>query len=237
MDRGDLPALRALPRVFVPGASSVDEIQLPKDEIEKFRRVLRLSAGDFIAVLPNNGTVIRCEFTGRAARPLDVLRPEVEPSLSLTLAQALPKGDKLDEIVRACASIGVCEFVLFPSDRSVVRWDAAKAASRLQRLGTIAQEACEVSFRTRLPSLRLVSGLSEVLSEFPDAFVMSEAEGLTRRLPSVVGDRAAIVVGPEGGWSPSEMSKIGDRGFTLGPRILRVDHAGPATAALLLLRS
>jgi 16S rRNA (uracil1498-N3)-methyltransferase len=229
------PPLRALPRVFVPGASPDGPIVLPKDETEKLRKVLRLVAGDHVAVLPDDGTLIRCEWRGHDAHPLEVVKPKTEPSIRVTLLQALPKGDKLDEIVRVCTEIGVSRFVLFPSERSVVRWDEEKAASRVARLRTIAREAAEVSFRTRLPEIQMARGLPEVLNEFPGAFVLSEAEDVTRYLPAPSID-TEVVVGPEGGWSPRELEAIGGRGVTLGPRVLRVDHAGAAAAAILLLR-
>lgn len=227
--------LRALPRVFVPGASAEGLIELPKEEIDKLRKVLRLSAGAEIAVLPNDGTIIRCEFTGREAQPKEVAYPNSEPKLRLTLAQALPKGDKLDEIVRACTEIGVAHFVLFPSERTVVRWDDAKKQGRLHRLETIAREAAEVSFRTVLPTFELARDLNDVLSQRPNAVVLSEVEGVAPHLKAE-GNELTIVVGPEGGWGNRELETIGTRGVTLGPRVLRVDHAGPAAAAILLLQ-
>jgi len=230
---GKLP-LRALSRVFVPGASPEAVIELPPQEVDKLRKVLRLSAGAQIAVLPNDGSVIRCEFTGRVANPIGVERPDVESPLHLTVAQSLPKGDKLDEIVRACTELGVSKFVLFPSDRTIVRWDAKKTADRLIRFQTIAREAAEVSFRTRLPVVEYLPGLDEVLNAYPDAIVLSEAED-EKHLLTRKGEEMTIVVGPEGGWAPKELKLIGDRGVTLGPRVLRVDHAGPAAAAILLL--
>lgn len=226
--------LRALPRVFVPGASAEDVIELPPQEVDKLRKVLRLSAGAQIAVLPNDGSVIRCEFTGRAANPLSIENPSVESPLRLTIAQSLPKGDKLDEIVRACTELGVAKFVLFSSDRTIVRWDEKKVADRLVRLQTIAREAAEVSFRTRLPEVEYLGNLAQVLKAYPDATVLSEAENETHLL-SRKGEEMTIVVGPEGGWAPKELALIGDKGVTLGPRVLRVDHAGPAAAAILLL--
>lgn len=226
--------LRALPRVFVPGASPEDIIELPREEVDKLRKVLRLSSGAQIAVLPNDGTVIRCEFTGRDAKPLGVETPQVEASLRLTVVQSLPKGDKLDEIVRACTEIGVAKFVLFPSERTVVQWDAQKVNSRLVRLHTIAREAAEVSFRTRLPEFEYLPNLDKVLSAYPDAVVLSESEQEFKNLAKT-GDAMTIVVGPEGGWAQKELAKIGDRGVSLGPRVLRVDHAAPAAAAILLL--
>jgi len=227
--------LRALPRVFVPGADSGGSIDLPKEELDKLRKVLRLSPGAQIAVLPGDGSLVRCELETHTARPLEVLYPDSEARISLTLAQALPKGDKLDEIIRACAEIGVSRFILFPSDRTVVRWDERKLRDRLNRLATIAREACEASFRTRLPLFEVAKNLAAVLKAEPAALVLSEVEGVGRRLaPS--GDTMTIVVGPEGGWTAAELKLIGDRGVSLGPRVLRVDHAGAAAAAILLLR-
>ena len=234
MGRRDLPPLRALPRVFVPGADPSGEIELPGEEVDKLRKVLRLSPGAIIGVLPNDGTLIRCEFQNRVAVPIDVHQPDVEANLKLHVAQALPKGEKLDEIVRACTEIGVASFTHFSSERTVVRWDEKKTADRLRRLQTIAREAAELSFRTRIPTMAWSSGLKDVLTKHPGATVLSEVEGLGRILEPE-GAEMTVVVGPEGGWAPKELELIGDRGVSLGPRVLRVDHAAPAAAAILLL--
>ena len=234
MGRGDLPPLRALPRVFVPGVDEFGPIELPQEEVDKLRKVLRLSSGAIIGVLPNDGRILRCELQGHSAVPIDVHSPSVESDLKLTIAQALPKGEKVDEIVRACTEIGVARFVFFSSERTVVKWDEKKIADRLRRLQTIAREAAELSFRTRIPELEWASGLKAVLEKNADAAVLSEVEGIRRTL-APIGEAMTIVVGPEGGWAPRELELIGDRGVTLGPRVLRVDHAAPAAAAILLL--
>lgn len=235
MGRGDAAPLRSLPRVFVDGADfEAGPIDLPKEEVEKLRKVLRLAEGDQIAVLPNDGTLFRCEFRARHAIPLSVERPDTEPSLKLTVAQALPKADKLDTIVRQGTEIGVSRFVLFPAERSVVRWDAAKTADRVRRLQAIARESAEQCFRCLLPSIDTLADLGAVLKAYPSAVVLSEVENVPKPL-SRAGDEMTIVVGPEGGWAPRELALIGDRGVTLGPRVLRVDTATAAAAALLLL--
>jgi 16S rRNA (uracil1498-N3)-methyltransferase len=228
--------LRSLPRVFVPGANPNGPIELPKEELDKLRKVLRLSPGAEIAVLPNDGTLIQCRLQPHHAEPIAVHHPDTEPRLHLTLAQALPKGDKMDEIVRACTEIGVSQFLLFASDRTVVRWDEKKTLDRVNRLQTIAREAAEVSFRTRVPEFAVTTGLAAVLRMYPDSAVLSEVEGEMPRLRPT-GDAMTIVVGPEGGWSKLELKLIGNRGITLGPRVLRVDHAGPAAASILLLQA
>jgi 16S rRNA (uracil1498-N3)-methyltransferase len=226
--------LRALPRIFIPGADPSADIDIPRDELDKLRKVLRLAPGAQLGVLPNDGSLIRCELLVREARPLEVLRPDTEASLELTIAQALPKGDKLDEIIRACTEIGVSRFILFPSERTVVRWDEKKTIDRIHRLETIAREAAEVSYRSRLPVIELAKDLADVLNREPEAVVLSEVEGIPRPLQKT-GERMTVVVGPEGGWAKPELQRIGDRGVTLGPRVLRVDHAGAAAAAILLL--
>jgi 16S rRNA (uracil1498-N3)-methyltransferase len=163
-----------------------------------------------------------------------VHRPLVEAAIELTVAQALPKGEKIDEIVRACTEIGVARFLLFSSDRTVVKWDEKKTADRLRRLQIIARESAELSFRTKLPTFAWIAGLNEVLQGEPQAVVLSEVEGLATNLQPA-GQRMTVVVGPEGGWTPRELEIIGGKGVTLGPRVLRVDHAAPAAAAILLL--
>ncbi len=226
--------LRSLPRTFVEGASPDGPIELPPEELNKIKKVLRLSTGAELAILPNDGTLIYGRLNGDVVDPIAVHRPETESPLELTLAQALPKGDKLEEIVRAGTELGVARFIVFPSDRSVVRWDAKKIDDRLARLRIIARESAEVSFRVKMPEIFFANDLSTVLVEWPQAAVLSEVEGLSLPLRRV-GENMAIVIGPEGGWSPRELQLVGDRGVTLGPRVLRVDHAGPAAAALLLL--
>jgi len=226
--------LRALPRIFIPGALPDCEIELPREEVDKLRKVLRLPNGAEIAILPDDGSIIRCTFEQRVAVPKEQIWPNSEPSVQVCIAQALPKGDKLDEIVRACTELGVSRFVLFPSERSVVKWDADKLESRTTRLRVIAREAAEVSFRTRIPIVETADSLAQVLADEPEAEVLSEAQTATKVLRRESRNRT-LVVGPEGGWSEREFAKIGDRGITLGPRVLRVDHAGPAAAAILLL--
>lgn len=235
MGRRDVPPLRSLPRVFVPGASPEGPIALPPEEVDKLRKVLRLRPGDPIAVLPNDGTLIRCEFVEREAHPVSVERVETESSRRVTLVQALPKGDRMDDIVRSCTELGVARFVLFHAERSVVRWEGKKLDDRLRRLRTIAREACEQCYRTRLPDIETEGDLGAALARFPSAIVFSESEVAAEKTEAP-GAEVALVVGPEGGWAPRELALIGDRGRTLGPRVLRVDTAAIAVCAWALLR-
>ena len=234
MGRRDAAPLRSLPRAFVSGIPEElpGSILLPEEEYSKFYKVLRMKSGDEVALLPGDGRLVRCRLEGHSAVPTEVVRPETEPRVRLTLCLAMPKADKLDESVRMGSELGVTEFVVFPSDRTVVKWDEKKREARLRRLRAIARESAEVSFRTRSPRISLAASLEDVLTEFPSAQVLSEVEGVTRTMQAL--EETALVIGPEGGWSPREVAAIGERAVTLGPRVLRVDTAVAAACALVL---
>ncbi len=240
MDRRDFPPIRSLPRVFLEGLSlELEEFDLPKPEYRKLHDVLRLRAGAHIAVLPGDGTVWRCEFHGPILKRLEIEQMATEPTLKLTLAQAMPKTEKLEEVIRMGTEIGVTHFVIFDSDRTIVRWDDRKKADRFPRLTAIARESAEQSYRAIVPSIAFAPDLNAVLNS-PHVIVLSEVDRVTETIEQKM-DRATnhltLVIGPEGGWSPREVEAIGDRAATLGPRVLRVDTAAAAAVALALLRS
>lgn len=233
-----LPPLRSLPRVFLAGIPDpVDgAVDLPDEECDKFRKVLRLKSGDEIAILPGDGRLIRARLDGRQAAPFETSFPHTEPSLRLTLALALTKPDALEASVRMASEIGAQKFALFPSDRTVVRWEENKRGHKIGRLRKIAREAAEVSFRTILPTVEWLGSLREALESNGEVLVLSESESTLARLQPPVGETLTLVIGPEGGWSPNETKLIGDRARTLGPRVLRAETAVAVSCGLVLNR-
>lgn len=237
MDRRDLPPIRSFPRAFVPGIEDPfpASLELPEEELRKFRNVLRLGNGDKVVILPNDGRAVLCELDRRNAKPLLTEHPQTDSPITLTLALGLPKPDALEHAVRQATELGVARFVLFTAERTVAKWDTDKWDKKLRRLQTIAREAAEVCFRTRLPEFEVFNDLPELLQTHSDAHVLSETEGIPRTLPMLKG-QATIVIGPEGGWAPCEVELIGDRAVTMGPRVFRVDTAVAAACSLALLR-
>lgn len=234
MGSGKVLPIRALPRFFIPGALLADgPVELGPEDWKKVHNVLRLSSGDQIAILPNDGSIWRCTLQGHSAVPVEQSRPGTESPRQVTLCVAYLKGEKLEDVIRRGSEIGVSEFVLFSADRSVVKWDAKKLADRDRRWQAIAREACELSYRTQLPSLRYEPTLKAVLQKYPTAQVLSEVESETQRMQ--VQPEMVLVVGPEGGWSPKEVELIGEKAITLGPRVLSADAAALSACALALL--
>lgn len=239
MDRRDLPPLRSLPRTFLPGfVSDGEPIQLPEAELRKIRNVLRLSTGAYVVILPGDGTLVVGQLDGKLVHPLFTEPAPPKPSVAVHLFQALPRSEKLEEIVRMTTELGVGKITIFPADRTIVRWDEKKRADRTVRLNAIAREASEVSYRGDLPVIGWEADLAAALESNPEAVVLSETENLAHSLRARIEglSRVSLVVGPEGGWSPREVELIGDRVTTMGDYVFRVDTAAVSAVAFTLLR-
>ena len=159
-----------------------------------------------------------------------------EPPYAVTLFQGLPKSDKMDLIVQKAVECGCVRIRPFESRNCVVRLkhaDPEKKTARWQRIADAAAKQCGRSY---VPEVLPPVGFGEMLDELAGhdliLFCYEGETGTTIReklesCPSIPG-KIALVVGPEGGFDPSEAEKIGERGgasVTLGPRILRAETA------------
>lgn len=190
-------------------------------------RVLRLRDGETVTVTDGFGGWRECRVAGRAlavAGEVGRLSRRTDP---LTIAFAVPKQDRPEWIVQKLTELGVDRIVLLHADRSVVRWDGERAAKHLARLVRVAAEALQQSRGVWLPEL---AGPLPALDVIAGAAV---AEPGGRQLAA--GDRT-IAIGPEGGWSPAELSAAADR-VSLGETVLRVETAALVAAVRALAHS
>lgn len=231
-----MKSVRALPRIFIPGADLSTPIEIPKPEFEKLHNVLRLRSGARIGIMPNDGTFWECELNGHIAVPIELHTIHTQPSKRIWIAQALPKGDKLDDVIRSCGEIGVAGFLLFPSDRSVVKWETKKLEDKIRRVEAVARESAETSFGLKIPTVNYYESLELALRASINPIVLSEQEAVSARL-SLQDPEVTLFIGPEGGWAPREVERTKNLAVTLGTRVLRTEHAGFAAASLLLLNS
>ncbi|UHA75816.1 RsmE family RNA methyltransferase [Paenibacillus sp. 481] len=96
-------------------------------------------------------------------RPLDR-----ESVVHVTIAQSLPKGDKMETIIQKCTEIGAVRFVPFVSERTIVQYDAKKEAKRIERWGKIAKEAAEQSHRNRIPDIMSSLSWKQLIAQFSE---------------------------------------------------------------------
>jgi 16S rRNA (uracil1498-N3)-methyltransferase len=223
--------------VELSDASPGTVIDLADSERHHLLRVLRLGDGDEVEVADGAGTsglgrvdggsiVLTC-----AVEHAPVLRPE------LWVAQALPKGRKLDEVVRQVTELGVDGIVVVAADHSVTRLDEAKGARNRSRWTSIARAASEQARRPRRPD---VVGPVDVADLLEQPGVVVAAQPGARPLPDVLRElattgRVTMAVGPEGGWSVRERGRFDEAGALeagLGPTVLRTEHAAAAAVAV-----
>jgi 16S rRNA (uracil1498-N3)-methyltransferase len=160
------------------------------------------------------------------------------PRPRLDVVQALPKGRKMDDVVRACVELGVDRLLPVAADRSVTRLDGARAAKAVGRWRAVARAASEQARRRHRPEVADIVASAEV---HPDAAWLlalpSAGVGLPAVLPELADEaRITVAVGPEGGWSSEEERRLlatGGRAVHLGDHVLRTEHAAPAALAVL----
>jgi 16S rRNA (uracil1498-N3)-methyltransferase len=212
-------------------------------------RVLRVAVGDVVQAVDSGGALLSVRLTAIAARRAEGLivgrAPlATESPLDLTLAQGVPKGDKMDGIVRMATELGVTRMVPLLTARTVVRLEPARWGSRLGRWQRVAKEAAQQSGRAAVPEIaaprEIATWAREAGTTGPMICLWEEArEGLDTRLPAGPCPRVTVVVGPEGGLAAEEVRGLADAGAivaSLGPRLLRTETAGAVAVALLQAR-
>lgn len=252
-------------RYFVTPAQITErQVVLTGDDARHLRTVMRAKPGDsFIAcdgqgrdVLAKVASIDREEICAEIVEALPIT---AEMAWRVTVAQSLPKGDKLETVIQKGTEAGAFAFQPFLSRRTVVQYDERKEAKRVERWRKIAKEAAEQSHRSRVPEVRGVRDWKKLLSGFfaYDLVLLCYEEegragaGLRRTLAEFrkkSAGRAAedgppsllLVIGPEGGFAPEEAEAAAAGGAVLtglGRRILRTETAALYALACIAYES
>lgn len=232
-----------------PEALAGERVTFDAEETRHLTRVLRLGAGDVVEALDGIGSLltVRIERVGaRGAEGAVLARAPLasESSLHLTLAQSIPKGDKMESIIRMATELGVARVVPLVTARTVVRVEPGRPGPRLARWQRVAKEAAKQSGRAVIPEVappqRLAAWVAGLLPGELLVCLWEDARApLGPQLPLPPVHRATLVVGPEGGFERAEADALRAAGAVvgdLGPRILRTETAGPVGLALLQAR-
>ena len=219
-----------------PGASLV---ALPGEEAHHLSKVLRLGVGDVVRVFDGRGGEWESEVVESGSRAVRVRRgapvaAAPEAAVAITLAVALLKGDKLDEVVRDAVMLGVRAIRPFTTAHTEAR-GAARARSGRRRWARIALASTKQCGRAVLPVVHEVAPLEAILHA-PEGQGILLAEPLAAHAAHRLADlgaapvpsAATLMVGPEGGWHRGEVvdaTRLGWTILTLGPRTLRADAA------------
>jgi 16S rRNA (uracil1498-N3)-methyltransferase len=220
-----------------------DEVVLGGDEAHHLATVLRVRPGHPVSIGDGAGTAWQAEVVSAARAEVRVRLTERHdvpaPAPRLTVVHALPKGRKLDGVVQALTEIGVDRIVPVASARSETRLDGERAAKALRRWRAIAVAAARQSRRAWLPEVASLGSWTSVFAGAACGAVLweSAASPLGAVIERCSRDDIVLGVGPEGGLTDSEVHATGLPAATLGPTILRTEHAALAAAAIVLDRA
>ncbi len=239
------------PNDWNPGSPS-----LGGAEARHASKVLRMQPGEKAVLFNGRGREMTAEIVsidGAQIRLRKLHEAETPPlRCHITLAQAIPKGKNMDLIVQKAVEIGAAEIAPLVSERTIVALDPKEAAQKQAKWQQIAIEAAKQCGQNWLPEVRTPRKLKDFFRDSDPAMVVPAAEpGDTRAPLQLIGSlqsdavhlkkvlaeysnehserptRVLIVIGPEGDFTPAELSLArshGCRPITLGPIILRVGN-------------
>jgi 16S rRNA (uracil1498-N3)-methyltransferase len=236
-----------LQRFFLPGAPIVTGREVRADSLARqLSSVLRLSPGDRVILLDGTGyeTIsVITELSSQAVSLMPAARRlcDSEPRLRISLYVCSLKGEKFDWVLQKATEVGVARFVPVVSRRSIVR-PIATIAAKYPRYESVIREAAEQSGRALLPELSPPLDFEDVLhTATGDRLILWEGSSISASPPSPAGaEQLSLLVGPEGGFDPEEVSAAVVAGWSvrsLGPRILRAETASIAALAALFARA
>jgi len=224
-----------------------ERVEIRGEEFIHIKKVLRLEVGSPVILLNGKGL----ELTGAVeafGKDSALVKVEAssegagESSVSVTLLQALIKGDKPELVVQKATELGAERIIFYTNDRTVPSPSTDKIDSKLERLRRISLEAVKQCERSVVPEIDLL-GFEEALALCGDDRGIILYEGETGNsfkkslsfLPE--GRGVCLLIGPEGGFTGDEVGKALAAGFVaagLGRRVLRSETA--ALAALAIVR-
>jgi 16S rRNA (uracil1498-N3)-methyltransferase len=219
--------------------------RLSDDEARHLSQVLRLAVGDQVAVFDGAGREFRARVErvtrdGADLRLLEEFPAAPEPAVRLTLAQAVIKGEKMDEVIRDATMMGVSAIEPLITEHTSAHIRAGHAPERWRRIAISSAKQCR---RAVVPAIGVGTAFPDWLAqdraEMRVLLVEPSAAVDGHPVSTLSGSRpasASLLVGPEGGWSVAEITAAVRAGWvpiTLGRRTLRAD-AVPIVAIGLL---
>lgn len=228
----------------LPNAGQI--LQLTGAEAKHAASVRRMREGEVIQFTNGKGLRIRAIVQAAESNLLTAqvqsATQEQAPKIQIALVQALAKGDRDELAIQAATELGVMQVVPWQADRSVSRWIGLKEEKGRERWQTIVNEAAKQSLRSFTPEVLPAitsADFAKSVEQFDLVLVLdpTAATGLSA-IDIPTAGRIALVVGPEGGVSETELEALQTAGAVrvhLGQSILRTSTAGVAAVAALNL--
>ncbi len=233
-------------QLLLPEALAAGQrVELTGDEYHYLVRVLRSRPGDRIPAIDASGVRWAMEVERDDGDRIVLSASEAVTASGtvlpgVTLYQAIPKGNKFDNVIRQLVQFGVHRICPVITDRTIARPDPG--SQRLDRWRRVAREAVQQSGADQPAEILDPRPLDDVQPDdralslvlHQEPLAQASLHGYLGSIPEAV----ELVVGPEGGFADSELSSLVDSGFEplwLGPQVLRSESAALFAAAALRL--
>lgn len=244
-----MPDFRAF---CAPTQREPSEIRLSSEESHHLVNVNRAGRGAVVVAFDGRGTEWICELVddaknGALLRVRFTQKIKVLP-YEITLGQALPKGPSMDAIVRKATEIGARTIVPLESDRTQVHLEGDRQEKKIEKWQTAALEAAKQCGNAWLPEIRPIQNASAFMetAQGYDLKLIASLQGGATSLKTVLhayreaNGRPPVkvlwLIGPEGDFTPAEMSLSKSTGFhpvSLGPLVLRCETAAVFALSIL----
>jgi 16S rRNA (uracil1498-N3)-methyltransferase len=204
--------------------------------------VSRVRIGETLAIGNGRGLMLNATVVQTTKESVELLVETMEHIDSLypriTLVQALAKTDRDERAVEASTELGVDAVIPWAADRSISKWEGPKIDKGISRWTAIVREATKQSIRAFIPQVGPHLRTAQLIEHLEGKHVLVLDPTATLPVSKVDCDERdiALIVGPEGGISESELERFVESGatlVTLGRNILRTSTAGPAALAII----
>jgi len=219
-------------------------IPLPLDTLRHIHQTLRLTSGQDIELCDGRGRIAHCRLQEISSRSgsahILTVRDIPSAALYIELIQGIAKGEKLDMVLQKGTELGANSFILTSFERSISRLNSTRSEQKKERWQKITREAARQCGQAHLPKVTFATSVHQAIrSAQGELKLMLWEQGdspLPAALPAEPPTSVSILIGPEGGISPSEAEDAQACGFKsvkLGHRIMRTETAGLAIISIL----
>lgn len=231
-------------RFFVAMPLAVNTtLRLDAEVSHHISRVLRLKESDLIYLFNNTGAEYSASIENIARKHvtvniINIKHEEFESPLKINLGQVISKGEKIELVIQKATELGVQSITILYSERSLIQPARDRMESKMDHWQKVAQAACSQCWRNVVPIINPTQELATWITQNqdPQKLLLSPVANGQRLRDLQISNPVSILIGPEGGFSETEIALAIRHKFTpisLGPRILRTETAALAAIAIL----
>ena len=232
-----------MPRFYIETDLAVNTtVELTETVFHHWVKVLRAKLGETATLFNGQGGeyyVTLSEINKKSAQVfVDAFNADNRtPSKSTLLGQVMSKGDRMDYAIQKAVELGVVKIQLLTSERCEMRLKYDRDQKKIEHWQGIAIAACEQCGMNRVPEILAPISLEAWLqSDLPESRLVLAPNKNQQNVLQNTGSSLAVLIGPEGGLSETEINMANETGFIswcIGDRILRTETA-PVVALTLI---